>query len=171
MPKIVNKNPSFTLDSSTYALQISNLHWNVSQDGIFYILNLDLKQLFGDYKGFASVKLKYDAAGRSLGEATVVYEIEESADAALQFFDNRHFDGMPIQIKKLKHKSFRRAGSGVNSRLGPSLAINSRLGPSVNSRLGPSVNARLGPKSIHSDKSKMITVKEKVREIVSYHEV
>ena len=152
-----DRNPTFTLDSSTYPLQISNLHWNVSQD--------DLKQLFGDYKGFLSVKLKYDKAGRSLGEALVLYDIEESADAALQFFDNRHFDGMPISVRKLESQTSFKSFKSLKKD-----GINQRLGPTVNNRLGPTVNTRLGPK--HSREIKEIKseiVKE--REIVSYEQV
>jgi RNA recognition motif-containing protein len=148
-----DRNPTFTLDATTYALQISNLHWNVSEE--------DLKQLFGDYKGFLSVKLKYDKAGRSLGEAVVVYEMEESADAALQFFDNRQFDGMPISVRKLESR-IKHSKSLINSRLGPSTV-------GVGSRLGPSVNTRLGPKS--SEISVTKPHKEKARKIVSYEQV
>jgi len=147
-----DRNPTFTLDTTTYVLQISNLHWNVSEE--------DLKQLFGDYKGFLSVKLKYDKAGRSVGDAVVVYEIEESADAALQFFDNRQFDGMPISVRKLEPRI--KHSKSLKSRLGPATA-------GVRSRLGPSVNTRLGPKE--SEKSVSKPHKEKAREIVSYEQV
>ena len=182
MPKI-SKNPTFTLTSDKFILFISNLHWNVSSDGNKDQVNIiDLEQLFSGYSGLVDVKLKYDNSGRSLGEATIVYDVEESADSAMQFYDNREFDGMPIRIKKKSvgrgSSGKSRLGSNINSRLGSNINsslgsnINSRLGPSINSSLGPSVNSRLGRASNQSSKGQVqLEKREKTREIVSYHEV
>merc|ERR1712137_861759 len=70
---------------------VSNLHWEVSED--------DLKSVFSEQVGpVQSAKISYDRAGRSTGNATVVFEHHSDADRALEL-DGKKMKGQAIEVR------------------------------------------------------------------------
>ncbi|KAI8925948.1 hypothetical protein BC831DRAFT_458925 [Entophlyctis helioformis] len=84
-------------------VRLSNLHWDVSTD--------DLHELFGHKFGILkSANLKYDAAGRSECIADLVFVTRESALNAVELYNGRELDGLPMLLKLVE---------SVSNRLGP----------------------------------------------------
>lgn len=78
-------------DSGNCSILVSNLHWEVSEN--------DLKTLFEEVGDVSKVKIKYDKAGRSDGEATVVFNSKSAAQKAIDKFNGVDLDGMEMHIK------------------------------------------------------------------------
>jgi len=104
-------------DSGNYAILVSNLHWEVSEN--------DLKELFEEVGDVSKVRIKYDKAGRSDGEATIVFNSKSDAQRAIDKFNNVDLDGMEMHIKMDNSK--RNNNSNNDSRKGR-VSILSRLG-------------------------------------------
>jgi RNA recognition motif-containing protein len=156
-----------------YMIPITNIHWNVSES--------DLQSLFGDTT--ISVKLKYDASGRSEGSAQAVFKTKELAEQAIQEFNGHALDGMILQFGEIKEWKMRtkktsvfdrlapkiedRLGKGIEDRLGKK--IDDRLGKKIDDRLGKKMDDRLGKKKKAKKQSKKMDTDEPVeRAIKSY---
>ncbi|TPX67482.1 hypothetical protein SpCBS45565_g03673 [Spizellomyces sp. 'palustris'] len=124
--------------SESMRIRIENLHWNVTE--------ADIWELMGSLgHPVKNVKIFYDNAGRSEGNAEVTFETLEGAQVAIDTFDERELDGMKMKITLLERTG--RGGSGkVSSRLGPKSqgSILSRLGQKLEDRLGPRVGNGAG---------------------------
>ncbi|ORX84959.1 hypothetical protein BCR32DRAFT_291021 [Anaeromyces robustus] len=99
------------------AILITNLHWEVSEN--------DLKSLFEKVGEVNKVRIKYDKAGRSDGEATVIFNSSSAARKAIDKYDGVELDGMEMSIKmddsysKRNNNDSKRSGRGsILSRLG-----------------------------------------------------
>ncbi|ORX55395.1 RNA-binding domain-containing protein [Piromyces finnis] len=77
--------------NNNYAISVTNLHWEVSEK--------DLKKIFEEVGEVSKVRIKYDKAGRSEGEATIVFNSRSDALKAIDKFDGVDLDGMDMKIK------------------------------------------------------------------------
>ncbi|KAI9199250.1 uncharacterized protein BJ171DRAFT_519301 [Polychytrium aggregatum] len=123
-----------TASEASARLQISNLHWNVSEK--------DLLELFGSIGPLKSARIKFDNSGRSDGVAFVEYESVRDATNAISTFDGRSLDEMPMKVAyaPLGRDRSTKTG-GIQSRLGPPASggpISSRLGPRPSESSRPS---------------------------------
>lgn len=105
-----------------------------------------------------SLKISFDAAGRSKGLASAVFKTHELAIQAQKDFHGEMLDGKQLQIelqgpfKKKGGSNQHKKGkdghkqSGIEGRLGPVSNIFSRLAPKLEDRLGRKLEDRLGKK-------------------------
>ncbi|OUM69634.1 hypothetical protein PIROE2DRAFT_68525 [Piromyces sp. E2] len=93
-------------NNGSYAISISNLHWEVSEN--------DLKSLFEEVADVSKVRIKFDKAGRSEGQATVVFNSRSDAQKAIEKFDGVELDGMEMKIK-MDDSYSRRNNNGNNN--------------------------------------------------------
>ncbi|KAH6587080.1 hypothetical protein BASA50_000127 [Batrachochytrium salamandrivorans] len=131
---------------SKQTVRVTNLHWDVSSE--------DLKELFGyEQKQLLSATIKYDSAGRSDGEATLVFASLKMARNAISEYHLRELDGMEMRLEmvdtaKPVMSRLGRAPGSAAGKAGTSGGIIDRLGkPSVFQRLGKTLDSRLGGKS------------------------
>jgi len=75
-------------------VNITNLHYEVLED--------ELVELFGTFGKVVKATIVYDDAGRSTGEATVLFQSESQAEKAAQEYNNRAIDGetMTVEVGK-----------------------------------------------------------------------
>jgi len=113
-------------ESGNATILVSNLHWEVSED--------DLKNLFEEVGEVSKVRIKYDKAGRSDGEATIVFNSKSDAQRAINKYDGVELQGMEMKIKmdyshssrnKENNDSKRNRGS-ILSRLGKGKGFKNR---------------------------------------------
>eukprot|EP00833_Pecoramyces_ruminatium_P012400 jgi/Orpsp1_1/1186432/evm.model.d7180000050550.1 len=70
---------------------VSNLHWEVSED--------DLKNLFEEVGEVSKVRIKYDKAGRSDGEAIISFNSKSDAQRAIDSLDGVELQGMEMKVE------------------------------------------------------------------------
>lgn len=72
----------------------------VSVDNLFYeVTEQELKDLFTAIGPLKRARIQYDAAGRSLGSAMVVFESESDAHAAVSKYDGANLDGQNLKLE------------------------------------------------------------------------
>lgn len=76
------------------SISITNLYWGVSEN--------DLKELFEEIGEVSKVRIKYDNAGRSEGEATVTFSSDSDARKAINQYNGVELDGQAMEIKLLE---------------------------------------------------------------------
>ncbi|KAG5362234.1 THO complex subunit 4B [Yarrowia sp. C11] len=89
-------------------LLIKNLHYDLTEN--------DLYDLFNKVGRVDDVEIHYDRAGRSLGDATVVFSQPEDAQDAIAKFDGKRAAGLKIEVK-IDHR--RDPGHDLSERFGP----------------------------------------------------
>jgi RNA recognition motif-containing protein len=77
---------------SNYLLQLSNVHYSVTKE--------DLQSIFKDGESLLDVVIKYDVAGRSLGEAVLSFATEDSQNRAYRRNIDLEIDGFPVDMEK-----------------------------------------------------------------------
>jgi hypothetical protein len=123
------------------------------------------------------VRIKYDAAGRSEGSATILFKDRSLAVKYQKQFHGQILDGQALQIQLVreitkrgksdnKKKSIldrlgskKGAGNSLDDRLGPKpKSLDERLGTiqTIESRLGKKVEERLGKKKSRPKKNKVM---------------
>lgn len=78
-------------ESQGFALHVSNLHYNVTEE--------DLHELFSTSGTILNVDLQYDRSGRSNGLAQVVFASRRDALAAIDRFHGVPLDGQPMVVE------------------------------------------------------------------------
>jgi len=127
--------------SSNSSVLVTNLHWEVSES--------DLKKLFEEVGDVSKVRIKYDKAGRSDGEATVVFTSRSDAQDAVDKFDGYELNGMEMKVEiDYSHSSrdnnndSRKGRGSILSRLGKGKGFKNRQNNSRNDRFNNNRNSR-----------------------------
>ncbi|UYV79385.1 ALYREF, partial [Cordylochernes scorpioides] len=106
-----NNNQQYNMSKQQHnkgKLILSNLHYKVTNQDIF--------DLFRSYGKILSYTIHYNASGKSLGIAEVVFDRKDAAIKALQRYNGEFLDGrkMNIKLEDARHKT-----SSIKDRLGP----------------------------------------------------
>ncbi|KAJ3090207.1 hypothetical protein HK102_004413 [Quaeritorhiza haematococci] len=96
-------------------IAVSNLAYNVTQQDVF--------ELFSQVGPVSSATLNYDANGRSKGSATVLFQRNGDALAAVREYHNRTLDGRPMKIEIIMSGTIAASltspsGGDINRRVG-----------------------------------------------------
>jgi len=85
---------------------VSNLKFDVLED--------ELQSLFGSVGKIENIEVSYDRSGRSMGNAKLTFAKRNDAIKAVEEFNNRTIDDLPMEVKLLGQNGKNRSFSNEN---------------------------------------------------------